>query len=73
MIAPRFSATSLSLFTWRSGRIVIESFGSFPHNAASNEPLECAQPRLIFRRDEADRVTNGVRTTRAADAMDLIL
>ena len=53
--------------------IVIESFRLFPHDPAPDETLERTQRPLIFRRNKADRVPNGVRAACASDAMDIIL
>src|SRR6202011_2963334 len=54
-------------------RVVIEAFRPFPHNAATNESFERAQRSVIFRCDKADCVANGMGTTGAPDAMNIIL
>src|SRR5436190_5434921 len=55
------------------GRVVIETFRAFPHNASVDEALQRTQRTVIFRRDKADGVANGVRTAGASDSMDVIL
>ena len=45
----------------------------FPHDAATDETLERTQRPLIFRRNETDRIADGVRAAGATDAMDVIL
>src|SRR5205823_3088026 len=57
----------------RSRRVVVEAFRPFSHNAAPDETFERAQRRLIFGRNEADRITDGVRAAGASNAMDIIL
>src|ERR1051325_8044347 len=57
----------------RRGRGIIETFGPLAHNAAANETFERPQRVVVFRRDEADGIADGVRAAGAADAMDIIL
>ena len=57
----------------RSRRVVVEAFRPFPHNAATDETFERAQRPLIFGRNKADRITDGVRAAGASNAMDVIL
>ena len=52
--------------------MVIETFRLFPYDPAADETLERTQRPLIFRRNKADRITDGVRAAGASDAMDII-
>jgi hypothetical protein len=67
------SRSPAPLVAWRRSLIVIESFSPFPHDPASDKALERTQRPLIFRRNEADRITDGVCAAGASDAMDIIL
>ena len=68
---PAFSPAPL--FAWRRGRIVIESFRAFAHDAPPDKTLERTQRSVIFRSDETDRIADRMRAARASDAMDVIL
>jgi hypothetical protein len=57
----------------RRSLIVIETFRLFAYDPAADETLERTQRSLIFRRNKADRITDGVRPAGASDAMDIIL
>ena len=69
----RDSRSPAPLVAWRRSLIVIETFRLFPHDPAADETLERTQRSLIFRRNEADRITDGMRAAGASDAMDIIL
>jgi hypothetical protein len=69
----RGSRSPASLLPWRHSLIVIETFRLSPYDSAANETLERTQRPLIFRRNKANRITDGVRTAGASDAMDVIL
>ena len=72
----RLKGTAFSpapLISRRCGCFVIETFRFLPHDPATDETLERAQRSLIFRRNETDRIADGVRTTGAPDAMNIIL
>src|SRR5258705_12325084 len=51
---------------------VIKSVRALPHDAAADEAFERAEFAVVFGRDEADGVTDGVGASGAADAMDVI-
>src|SRR5205814_6531816 len=72
-VSPRDSRSPAPLVAWRHSLIVIETFRLLPYDPAADETLERTQRPLIFRRNKADRITNGVRAAGAADAMDIIL
>ena len=55
------------------GSIVIEAFCAFPDDASPDETLERTQRSVIFRCDEADRVTDRVRAAGPSDPVDVIL
>src|ERR1700730_3521367 len=61
------------LLAWWRGRIVIESFRAFAHDAPPDKTLERAQRSVIFRRNEADCIADRERAAGASDAMDVIL
>src|SRR4029453_19495164 len=69
----RDSCSPALLVAWRRRLIVIETFRLFPYDPAANETLERTQWPLIFRRNKADRITDGVCAAGASDAMDIIL
>lgn len=64
-------ATALSLR--RASGVVVKSLGAFAHDTASDESFERAEFAVIFIGDEADGIADGVRTSGASDAMDVIL
>jgi hypothetical protein len=66
------AAPSASVFTRRSGGIVIKIVRPFPQNAATDETLECAQRSLVFRGNKAYRIANGMSPPGSADAMNII-
>jgi hypothetical protein len=68
---PAFSPTPL--FARRRGRVVIETIRPFPYNASTDKSLERAQGSLIFRRNKADGVSNGMGSASSSDAMNIIL
>ena len=53
--------------------MIIEPVGFLSHNAATDEALERTQMPLVFRRDKADGIADGVRATCPADSMHVIL
>ena len=69
----RDSRSPAPLVAWRRSLIVIETFRPFPYDAAPDKTLERTQRPLIFRRNETDRITDGVCAAGASDAMDIIL
>src|SRR4029077_12277443 len=69
----RDSRSAAPFVAWRRRLIVIETFRLFPYDPAADETLERTQRSLIFRRNKADRITNGVCAAGASDAMDVIL
>ena len=69
----RDSRSPAPLVAWRRSLIVIETFRLFSDDPAADETLERTQRPLIFRRNKADRITDGVRAAGASDAMDIIL
>ena len=58
-------ATAAAFGPRRAGCGVIESFGAFAHDAASDEALQQPQFAVIFRRDKADGIAHGVGASRA--------
>src|SRR5258705_13502365 len=57
----------------RDERAVRETFELQLRNLLANEALDVADVAGVFRRDEGERITHGLRTAGAADAMDVIL
>ncbi len=51
---------------------VVETIGSLSDDPAANEPFESAQRVMILRGNEADCIADGLRASRATDAMDVI-
>src|SRR6267378_8402719 len=70
---PAFSPSPFPFVPRWSSRVVIKAFRPFPHNAATDETFEHAQRPLIFGRNKADRIADGVGAAGASDAMDIIL
>src|SRR6267143_4379440 len=70
---PAFSPSPFPFVPRRSSRVVIKAFRPFPHNAATDETFERAQRPLIFGRNKADRITDGMCAAGASNAMDVIL
>ena len=66
-------APSPPFVAWRRSLIVIETFRLFSDDPAADETLERTQRPLIFRRNKADRITDGVCAAGASDAVDIIL
>ena len=52
---------------------IIKSLRPFPHDAATDEAFKRTEFAVVLGRDKADGVANRVRTSGAADAMDIIL
>src|SRR6476659_6423763 len=69
----RDSRSPSLLVAWRRSLIVIETFRLFPYDPATDETFDATQRPLIFRRNETDRITDGVCAAGASDAMDIIL
>jgi len=69
--SPRFS--SAPFFTRRRGGVIIKPVGFLSHNAATDEALERTQMPLVFWRDKADGIADGVRSTCPANSMHVIL
>ena len=57
---------------WLGCGVVIKAFSLFADESAIDKTFQLAHIGQLIRRDEADRIANGLRTSRASYAVDII-